>query len=134
MGEDVVAKDVPEEYLVQVIEEKYGADTWMVILARIDEFKNLNGQQVERNCASLINLRDGFLEDWKQSFRQRLLEYQPRFAVCGTCDVLSEQFSEDIKTYISNRLEVEMWELLEMWADSMGGRGPWPNCIVNLRY
>ena len=116
-------KDVPEEYLVQVIEEKYGADTWMTILARIDEFKNLNGQQVERNCASLINLRDGFLEDWKQAFRQRLLEYQPQFAVCGTCDVLSEQFSEDIKTYISNRLEVEMWELLEMWADSMGGRG-----------
>jgi len=116
-------KEVEEEYLVQAIEEKYGADTWTAILARIDEFTNLNGQQVERNCASLINLRDGFLEFWKQSFRQRLLEYQPQFAVCGTCDVLSEQFAEDIKTFISNRFEIEMWELLGMWADSTGGRG-----------
>jgi hypothetical protein len=113
----IVFNQVPKEYLVQVIEEKYGADTWKVILARIDElYNNLKGQQVERTCASLINLRDGFFEDWKQAFRPRLLEYQAQFGACGACDVLSEQFSKDIFTYISNRLEVEMWELLEQVA------------------
>jgi len=116
----VALKEVPEEYLVQAIEEKYGADTWKAILARIDElYSNLKGQQVERNCASLINLRDGFFEDWKQAFRPRLLEYQAQFGVCGTCDVLSEQFSKDIATYISNRLEIEMWELLEGASDGL---------------
>ena len=38
----------PEEYLIEVIEEMYGTDTWNAILARVDEFYNsLGDQQVE---------------------------------------------------------------------------------------
>jgi hypothetical protein len=107
----------PEEYLIKVIEEMYGTDTWNAILARVDEFYNsLGDQQVERTCASALKLRDGFLGTWKQAFRPGLLEYQAQFGECGTCDVLSEQFSKDIVTYLSNRIEIEMWELLEAVA------------------
>lgn len=114
----IVLDQVPKGYLTEVIDKLYGVGMWNEVLTRLDEFYNsLSGQQVERTCASLIDIRDGFLELWKQSFRPTLLEYQARFGPCGTCDVLSEQFSEDIVTYVSDRMEIEMWKILEAWAD-----------------
>ena len=147
----VVLNQAPEEYLIKVIEEMYGTDTWNAILARVDEFYNsLGDQQVERTCASALKLRDGFFGTWKQAFRPGLLEYQAQFGECGTCDVLSEQFSKDIVTYLSNRIEIEMWELLEAVAgekplaqlyclfkqlqawDEIGRLGCSPWCVNNV--
>lgn len=123
----IVVDAVDVEYLVPAVEGKYGVDAWRAIVERINQFYNEpEVQQLEPTCASLITLRDGFLESMKQGFRQRLVDYQAQFGDCvickssvdcGTCDVLSEEFFKDSLIYFKDKLQIEFIELL------MGG-GP----------
>jgi hypothetical protein len=119
----IVIDQVPKEYLVQVIEEKFGADTWRAIVERINQFYNEpEVQQLQPNCTSLKAFRDGYLESMSQEFRQRLETWQGQFGVdcgicissneCGKCTVLSEEFLSEVFTYLRAKIEYEFIELL----------------------
>ena len=117
----IVIDQVTEEYLVQLIEEKYGADTWSAILDRINQFYNEpEVQQLQTDCASLRAFRDGYLESMSQTFRQRLETWQGQFgdcvickySSCGTCNVLSEEFLSEVFTYLKAKIEYEFIQLL----------------------
>jgi hypothetical protein len=141
----IVVDAVAVEYLVPVVEEKYGVETWRAIVERVNEFYNQpEVQNLQPNCASLITLRDNFLESMKQGFRQRLETFQTQFGDCvtykssgvsGTCDVLSEEFFSEALTYLKDKLEIEFIEIL------MGGgpidallSGPgFMDCLLLLR-
>jgi hypothetical protein len=117
----IVVDRVAKEYLIQVVDQRFGQGTWSAMETRIAEiYTKPDVQALQATCPSLIHFRDGFLEVSKQDYRNQLLTYQTLIAGCGTCDVLSDQFLTDAITYMENKIKIQWYSLL---TDSYGTGG-----------
>lgn len=109
-----VMTELPEAYLRQVVDAKFGGGTSaaaaaaLAAIAARSEFS-----QLSPNRTSLLRLRNGFLEVFKQGQRAYLLDAQARLAACGgaQCDVLSDRFLDDAMTYAGNLIRIKWWSL-----------------------
>lgn len=107
----VVMIEVPQVYLRQVVDAKFGggisaaAAAELASIAARSEFS-----QVSPNRASLLAFRNGFLELFKQGQAAWLLDAQTKLGACGSqCDVLSDKFLDDAMSYAGNLIKIKWW-------------------------
>ncbi|MBL8348280.1 MAG: hypothetical protein JNN03_22825 [Rubrivivax sp.] len=107
----IVMSEVPEVYLRQVVDAKFGAGISAAAtaeLARIAARSEFG--QLSPNRTSLLAFRNGFLELFKRGQAAYLLDAQTKLGACGTqCDVLSDQFLNDAMTYAGNLIRIKWW-------------------------
>lgn len=110
----VVLTDIGETYLRQVVDARFGGGTSAAAAAELARITaRAEFSQLSPNRASLLRLRNGFLEVLKVAQRAYLLDAQARLAACGgaNCDVLSDRFLDDAMTYAGNLIKIKWWSM-----------------------
>lgn len=112
----VVMTEVPEAYLRQVVDAKFGGGISAAAAAELAAITARSEfSQVRPTRSSLLALRNGFLEVFKQGQAAWLLEAQKKLFPCGPsiftvrCNVLSERFLDNALTYAGNLIKIKWW-------------------------
>ncbi len=106
----VVMTEIPTDYLRQVVDARYGTGTSAAAAAELARITALaEFRQLHPHRDSLLALRNGFLEVFKQGQAAWLRDAEKKLGGCGLCEVLSDRFLDDAMTYAGNLIRIKWW-------------------------
>ncbi len=113
-----------EQTLTLFMEDIHGEEEWSELLALIsqikDEIEGSYEDEWDMSCPGIITLRDMF-DNLRARSEENLGNFQSQLGnLCGTCNVTTLEFFDEMVGYI--RLRVRMW-FFEQWLFSVGGPG-----------
>lgn len=113
----IIAKLVDEEYLIPVIDREYGTGTYDAFVAEVEK---LNSQLQDENftltCTNIVAFKDGFLENTKNEYKEKLDAYQSQIYDCGDCDIFTEEFIDELYYFFQNYLNYEVYSFYEAFG------------------
>lgn len=111
----VDVQNMDRECLEAALKDRMGQSSLVEIIASIEEISNdIENENISfTSCISLRSLQSGLLEFLRQAAESRLTAARPDIdPLCGLCDPLSSQFSDEIYDFIEYKAESWIMELL----------------------